>query len=40
MHPDIKTIAVPPGLNALKGAAAVAAYLRDEVRGSELPKRG
>jgi hypothetical protein len=37
MIPDIKTIAIPPGLNATKGGDAVVEFLREQIIGLDLP---
>ncbi|CZR54369.1 uncharacterized protein PAC_04253 [Phialocephala subalpina] len=39
MIPGIKTIAIPPGLNATKGGEAVMEFLKEEVLGLGLPMR-
>jgi hypothetical protein len=37
--PGIKTISIPPGLNALKGGDAVVEFLKEQVIGLDLPTR-
>lgn len=37
--PDIKTIAIPPGLNATKGGEAVVEFLREQVLKLGFPTR-
>jgi hypothetical protein len=37
--PKIKTIEIPPGLNAAKGGGAVVAFLKDAIFGLGLPQR-
>lgn len=37
MIPGIKTIAIPPGLNATKGGDAVVDFLREQIIGLGLP---
>jgi hypothetical protein len=37
--PGIKTVAIPPGLNATKGGDAVVAFLKEQFLGLGLPIR-
>ncbi|KAK0125227.1 hypothetical protein ONS96_009084 [Cadophora gregata f. sp. sojae] len=37
--PGLKTVAIPPGLNALRGGGAVVGFLKEQFLGLGLPMR-